>query len=377
MILGIISPSFFVWVAFVSYFFLLSVLDFASPVVATHLALLGVLTVGVGTCLLRPRLRAVQIDRDEAGVLFVACILVLAPIFAYAVFISRGSVSALVDQRFSVPGYGVIYPFYFCATLVGAGVFVTVRGVVLKSAFVLFVAYGGFVFGGKGFVLPILWGVGLAHHTGLVSLNGGKVVALLSVAVVGAIAAVFSVVQSAAGVVAVLVARVRLAADAVNWVSMMDSRDVERFPISQSAFFVDLFSRFAGVRIHPRPVGSEIAVIVKGDDSGGGPNPLLPVLGYLLNQGNLLAAILFCAGCLAAMWFLLKFLRGLNSGGGPLALVLSAMALVFPVGIMDIVMLMQFLFALTTLVVVCCVLRPRLLVPRPTVLSNASLVEAA
>lgn len=340
------SPLMFVWLTFASYFVLLGSLDFATLDVHHDILWLGIIVFSLSAVLLQPNIRHIRLDTKVANQLLLGVALSLFPISIYAFIVTGGELTALLDDRFAIPGYGVVYAVLFSASVVGTAVFATARSGWLKAQFVFNLVFSGFVFGGKGFIFPLFWGIALGFHLGTIKFNLWKLFFLVPVMAMGAFLAVVSRVESASEALLVLGIRILFQADSVSWVSQMALSDIQSFPISAGTFVLDIFTRLIGIRVNPLSVGSEIAYVVAGDDSGGGPNPTLPILAYLVNQGSFVLAVAFSVVTVVILWGTIRICRTFTPLSGPGSVIISTFAFFVPFAVIDIVLLLQLGFCL-------------------------------
>jgi len=339
-----LSPRGLLLLAFVSYFYLLNTLTFAIPGVVDSLSWLGGVTVALSVLVINYRIGPIVLDRLRARRLLRAVILVF---FLLAVFLGKVTgwgLSSLLDERFAIPAYGVIFSMFFIGALLGTCALTRYRPPLHMATFLVLLCYVGIIAGGKGFFAPAIFGLTLAALCGLYKPRMRFILPALAMGAASVVLIVLSVVGDLDLVWTILETRLIMSADAVSWLSGMSAEDVANFPISATAFVVDLFARFIGARINAQSVGSVMATIVVGDDSGAGPNPTLPVLALLINQGDLAYAMIFVVATFVGLALVISGCRDLVRRYPGDSIYFAAVIFVTPTAVIDIVMFLQQIF---------------------------------
>jgi hypothetical protein len=137
--------------------------------------------------------------------------------------------------------------------------------------------------------------------------------------------------------------RVFFASDSVSWLGQMSPNDIRNFPITTSSFLADIVLRFFGIRINQLSVGAEMANIVANIESGGGPNATLPILVYLVNQGDLMASVFFLAFLFFIITFFLRFMIG-RCCTPNVGILFAASVFLSPNFIIDLMVYFQYIF---------------------------------
>jgi hypothetical protein len=337
----VISQFAIVLPTFASYFILAGLMNFSTPQVGVDVTILGILCLGMTCVLLRPAVPRLRVSATTALYLLTGSTLALIPIAIYGLVTTGGQIQALVDERFKVPGYGAVFALMAASMLVGPAVFLSARGAWLKALYIILAVLCGVIFGGKGFVLPVAMGLALGYQLGAFEFKLWKGIVIALLAAAGAIAAQAAQVGSLTSALALVGVRVALQADAVRWLSMMSAADIHAFPIEWPTFLIDLVGRLVGERINALSVGAEMAYLVNGDASGGGPNPLLPVLAYVLTRGSLIEASMFVVVAVLTLWLLIRLLVNLLPKEGIAAVIMSAIIFNIPIAVIDFVGLLQ------------------------------------
>ena len=343
-ILSKVSANTLLVFVFISYFILVKTLDFANEEMRLALFWLGAAAATLSFLIFRQKFPRIAVNGMIANRILASIATIYLPISVFLFIYTYGEFAALIDARFVVPGYGAIFAFFFVGAMIGTCIFLWGTSWFLKLAFAFQLLYIGFIVGGKGFIVPVLFGVSLSVVTGIDRF--GRVFAMLAVpasalAIVGTAALYVGSIYDA---IQILIIRIVLAADSINWLAKMDLADVAKFSITPLSFALDLFLRFVGLRINRLSVGSEIAYVVAGDDSGAGPNPTLPVMGYLLNHGNFVGALLFLLGAFLVIWMVMRFCKSRMSKVGLGAVFYAAVVFVAPLGVVDFLLFVQMVF---------------------------------
>lgn len=300
-IVWLISPKGVLLLVSLSYFWLLFDTSFNRQHVTSDLAWLGAVCILLGMWVVRYRFAMVVVTQAFVDRVLTVVLMCLSVLASFLFLVTGGSINALVDERFSIPAYGLVYGLYFvCALTVGATWRQQSKSIRLIIFFLLY-GFVGFIAGGKGFLLPFVFGLSLGQLLGINQISYRWFFIVIAVFFCSATYVVYTLVDNFDAVLVILQTRLALAADAVLWLSQMQPNEILEFPISSWQILVDLFSRWIGIRATPAAVGSVVAQIVSGDEGGGGPNPLLPVMAYLVNRGDFLLAIAFVVVMLAML----------------------------------------------------------------------------
>ena len=351
-----INASTFLVFVFFSYFFLIKTLSFANEGIRWSLFWLGSLAAIMSFLTFRHRLPKIVVNEFFANRILASIAGIYLPISIFVFVYTYGEFTALFDARFVVPGYGAIFAFFSVGAMIGTAIYPWASSRFLKLLFAIQLIYIGFVVGGKGFIIPVLFGVSLSVLTGIDRF--GRAVAAFAVllSVAATVGTITLYVGSIYYAIPIILGRIVLAADSVNWLARMHPSDIAAFSITPLSFLLDLFLRFIGLRINRLSVGSEIAYVVAGDDTGGGPNPTLPVMGYLLNHGNLFGALIFVVIAFLAIWLVMRFSRRRISRVGPGAIFHAAVLFLAPLGVVDLLLFAQLVFCIGVFAVVTATL---------------------
>lgn len=355
-----------------SYVWLISSKEFPSNDMAINLLILGAQSLIFGAWIISYRFNTFIISTLFANRLLNTSLVTLSLLSTALYFVTGSSFKALVDDRFSIPAYGLVYGLYFVCALVVAATWRQQNARYRKAVFFLPLFFVGYIAGGKGFLLPFIFGLSLAQLIGLNQISYRWFIGLAVMTGLGAAFAVYSLVDDLDGVLLILGTRIALAADAVLWLSKMSNSEILEFPISAWQVVFDLLSRWVGIRMTQGAVGSIMAATVSGDDAGGGPNPLLPVMAYLVNHGNLVASIIFVTIMIFLLWVFL-FLTGKwllkTSEGKFFHAVLTFLS---PLFLIDVFLYWQFVVCLTFLGVLCIPIKWLSATLRPLSMSQSS-----
>ncbi len=290
----IFSPLFLLVLVGLSYFGLLASGYVLDQSVASHLWTLGMITVCL-VGLLIP-FKAIRVDFLE-----LTAVRLLKIISFFFVFIScylflyfNGEIYQLLDKRFLIPGFGPISSLYAVGTLVGYAALLKSHGALLKLAFIISSLFLGFVIGGKGFLVYVAFAYSFSLRIQIstkvkMTYLFGFIALLLGSLFLG----FTNSNQDNDSVVEKIFLRILLASDSIAWLGQMTLSEIHHFSITTSTFLADLFLRFFGMRINRFSVGAEMANVVSGVENGSGPNATLPIMSYLLNQGNIFLSIIF------------------------------------------------------------------------------------
>lgn len=350
----VFSPMLILLTVGISYFYF-TIIGFADgDRISQDLLILGIITFAMSISLFRKKIPKIQISYSLARKITLCCTILLASVAAYMIVIFEYSLSRLVDERFSVPGFGIISSLFTIAAVLGVSVIWRFEGIILKSLYFFFLLFVGITIGGKGFFFPIMFGFSLAGLVGIRKDISLFYIILLSVGFIFSLYLSFLYTDSTgAGVVNLINNRVFYAADAVVWVAQLSPFDIKFFPITAGTFVADIFLRLVDLRINPRSLGAEIAYLVYGTESGAGPNANLPILAYLVNQGKMLNSILFLATAMLLLNTMrnFSFIRLQNAG---IAQIFFAVAIfMIPSAIIDLVVYLQMVFWLMIIYVMC------------------------
>lgn len=348
----ILSPQIFLWFTFLSYLLIWWFQQFDTPGIRDDVLVIGVF-VFIGSSVLLARQPApVDLTARDVAKMFIGCSMALLLLVAYAIAVVGFSLTSLSDARFAVPAYGAVFALYFTSCLIGFALVGRRQGGLAKYVFVGAAAFSGLIFGGKGFVVPWVWGLIFGGQLFGVKMKASTIVALGLLSASGIFIVAASTSDGMGQMLATIGLRLFLQADALNWLSQMSYGDIASFPVSAGHFFTDIFSRLVGIRFVDRAIGSEIAYLVIGDDSGGGPNPYLPVLAYLLAHGSLAYALWLAAAVLLTLRALFVFCNASTFRRGTVALAMRAVSFTVPFAIIDLVLLFQYIFCIAAITIV-------------------------
>jgi hypothetical protein len=348
-IFSVLSPRGLLGLTLISYFYILATTDFESTGAQLHFFVLGLLTLAFTIRLFSVSLPVVSMTREQAGRLLRGVLLIYLPLSVFLGSVTGWSLSALIDARFSIPAYGFVFSLFFVGAILGFSAVLSHSFKFYSLVFFVLFLYVGFVAGGKGFFVPAVFAFSFAALTKQYKPNNRVILFLLSFAAFSIFAVVYSLLEDFGLVIAAVFARIALQSDSLSWVSAMNNRDFDSFPITVSTFLYDLVGRFIGLRINELSVGAEIAHVVSGDDSGGGPNPTLPVLSYAVNHANIFGSVLMV---IAVMTVVLKFMRWAFTKAhlalfkGQNGIFYAALVFLAPTAVIDVVLYLQQIFCL-------------------------------
>jgi hypothetical protein len=309
LVLWVFSPSAMLCAIFISYFYLLFTLPFLSQRISDDLFILGIFCGILSIIFFRFKYKRVEPNKNILTVNLIVINLLFLLIEIYLRIIFKFDFSPQLDNRFLIPGFGLISSLFLIGSLFGIAILSNVQDRLQKYLFIGLLFIIGVQIGGKGFIIPLLFGYGLSIRLGFREFKLIHVWALFG----GALVAIFGLFLILGGnfsdAIDHIIIRLMLSADSVNWLSKMEYVEILKFPIENISYFSDIILRLVGLRINQRAVGSEIAYLVAGDDAGGGPNSNLPILIYLLNHGNIIASFVL----MTTIFILLKIAIEISS----------------------------------------------------------------
>ena len=329
---------------FVSYFWLLSLNQMPIHGMTFDLTVLGVIAALLSFVVFSRRFPPVVLSAPVANRLLLCSTALLGIATPYLLVKTDWQIEQLLDARFQLSGFGILSSLYLVATMVGSCVFLKADGRWLKTLFILFGLYVGVIVGGKGFFGPVLFGISLALSLHIYRVSRFKFLLLSLALMTTLIVSFLQRSDSMSEALELATVRVVLSADSVQWVSNMTPSEITEFPVSTISFLADIPLRFVGLRINPRSVGSEIAYTVAGDDSGGGPNANLPTMAYLLGHGSLIVAMTFMLTIFLISYISLRAARMRAKRGGASGILYSAVILLAPTVVIDMVVFLQYAF---------------------------------
>lgn len=313
--------------------------------ISRDLLVLGAITLAFCLFLFKQKLVKIEITQILARNIVLSCTLLLSVVTGYMINIFDYSLSRLVDERFSVPGFGIISSLYTISSVLGVAVVWKFNGLILKIIYFSLILFVGITIGGKGFFFPIMFGFSLAGLVGFRRDISTFYIFILGLLFLFVLYFSFLFTDSTgAGVVALINNRIFYAADAVVWVAQLTPFDVQYFPITAGSFVADIFLRLVDMRINPRSLGAEIAYLVYGTESGAGPNANLPILAYLVNQGKMIASMLFLAAAMLLLSMLKKFSFNKLQNAGSAQIFFATAIFMIPSAIIDLVVYLQMIF---------------------------------
>ena len=309
LVLWIFSPSAMLCAVFISYFYLLFTLPFLSQRISDDLLILGIFCGILSILFFRFKYERIEPNKNILGVNLIVINILFLLIEIYLRIIFKFDFSPQLDNRFLIPGFGLLSSLFLIGSLFGITILSNVKDKLQKYLFIGLLFIIGIQIGGKGFIIPLLFGYGLSVRLGFREFKLIHFWALFW----GALAAIFGLFLILGGnlndAIDHIIIRLTLSADSVNWLSKMDYLEILKFPMDSISYFSDIILRLVGLRINQRAVGSEIAYLVAGDDAGGGPNSNLPILIYLLNHGNMIASFIL----MTTIFLLLKIAIEISS----------------------------------------------------------------
>lgn len=345
LINNVFSPMFILITVGISYFYFTITGFLDGDSISRDLLVLGAMTLGMCFFLFKQKLIKIEITHTRARNIVLSCTLLLSLVTMYMVNIFDYSLSRLVDERFSVPGFGIISSLYTIASVLGVAVIWKFDGIILKFIYFTLIIFVGVTIGGKGFFFPIMFGFSLAGIVGFRQDISTFYIFVLGLLFLFVLYLSFLFTDSTgAGVVALINNRIFYAADAVVWVAQLSPFDVQYFPITAGTFIADIFLRLVDMRINPRSLGAEIAYLVYGTESGAGPNANLPILAFLVNQGKMVASMLFLAAVMLFLNILKKFSFGKLQNAGSAQIFFATAIFMIPSAIIDLVVYLQMIF---------------------------------
>ena len=292
LVLWIFSPSAMLCAVFISYFYLLFTLPFLSERISDDLFILGLFCGILSITFFRFKYERIKPNNNilEVNLIVINTLFLLIEIYLRLIF--KFDFSPQLDNRFLIPGFGLISSLFLIGSLFGIAILSNVKDKLQKYLFIGLLFIIGIQIGGKGFIILLLFGYGLSIRLGLREFKLIHFWTLFGGALVAIFGLFFILGGNLNDAIDHIIIRLTLSADSVNWLSKMEYVEILKFPIETLSYFSDIILRLVGLRINQRAVGSEIAYLVAGDDTGGGPNSNLPVLIYLLNHGNMIASFI-------------------------------------------------------------------------------------
>lgn len=320
------------------------------------LLILGMITFGMSIILFRKDIPKIELSQSLARKISLYCTFLLLSVSVYMLVIFDYSSSRLVDERFAVPGFGIISSLFTITAVLGVSVIWKFQGYILKSIYFFFLLFVGITIGGKGFFFPIMFGFSLAGVVGIrKDFSLFYIILLLLLSIIALYISVLYADTAGAGVLNLLNNRIFYAADAVVWVAQLSPFDIQFFPITAGTFVADIFLRLVDLRINPRSMGAEVAYLVYGTESGAGPNANLPILAYLVSQGEMLASILFLAAAMTLLAAVRRFSFRMLQHTGNKPIFFAVTIFMIPSGIIDLVVYLQMVFWLLVIYTMCSV----------------------
>ena len=338
-----LSPLSMILVVEISYFLLCFNSDFRYQNTQQHLIILGIFTFVTFALITPIRLLDVTISYRHANkLLTLFCggyMLLVVYLYAYL----KLDFKPLLDSRFAIPGFGIVFSYYATTTIVGCALIC--RFGLSKTAIIFAMLNGllGLTIGGKGAAINVLLGVGLAARLGLLG-NVPRYKILSLCVLVAIITMALFLQQSGADVLyQKLLHRIYYSADSVTYVAQISGHSIETFETTPATLFADLFLRFVGFRFSEVSVGAELAAAVSGESGGGGPNPTLPVLAYVISKGKIFDAVLFISGLAFSLYWLVRiFKKGML--GRNLGFYYASAIFFLPLVVLDLVGYFQIIF---------------------------------
>ena len=357
LLFRLMSPVGLLLLTAISYFYLALTVDFSTASVADDVLWLGVLSTVLGGVVVSRGVGRISLTTAHANSLFATVLAIYAGLTMLVIVGTGGHLGALLDERFSIPGFGVLFPFFFVGATLAFCAWRRCDRPLLKLAFLPLFFYIGIIAGGKSFFVPAAFGLSLAALGGV---HRPKLVFVLAIAGAGVLSIgllLLSVSNDLDWVWFIISNRIAMSADSVRWFSFFSSHDIAQFPISAGSFTADLLLRFVGLRIDGQSVGSAIAATVSGDDSGGGPNPTLPILAYLVTQGDVWAAGVFVLAAFSLLLWFIGWCRRQQSRFPDFSIYFGALLFFVPFFIIDVVMFLQQTFAVLVIAILPPVFR--------------------
>lgn len=357
----IASPLTLVSLVAISYCVLLSRLEFVDISVRIDLAFLGLLCFTLLVFMLpAQRRKCIWVSHYDARKLLTIVTCGQIIIMLYLTGNVGVQVASLLDARFAVPGFGPISSFYIVSTVLGFSVMPRAGISTWSIVFIILSCIIGYIIGGKGAAVYILMGFGLSARAGIIQRLNFRVALLAAFASFAATYFFFALNLGNESVWDKFTNRLLYSADALLYVSQLNIYELTNFRVTAPSFVADLILRFAGQRVNELSVGAELASIVSGTDSGAGPNPIMPVLVYLITQANVGAAALLALLFLAFLLALSIFCE-LNLWRRTPGFYFCAALFFMPVCIIDVVLLLQILFWIVLLFLIQSVRRVKLI----------------
>jgi hypothetical protein len=340
----------------ISYFYFTITGYIEGDKISRDLLILGAITFGMSISLFYKKFTIIDIDHKIARKICLICTIFLGIVSTYMIAISEYSFSRFVDNRFIIPGFGLISSLFTITAVLGFSIIWKFEGFILKSTYLFFVLFVGITVGGKGFFLPIMFGFSLAGLVGI-RRDISLVYAILLLPIIIAALYLSFLYSDSGGIGAlnILNNRIFYAADAVVWVNKLSLFDIEFFPITAGTFVADIFLRFVDLRINPRSLGAEIVFLVYGEDGGAGPNANLPILAYLVNQGKMLSSIFFIVTAMLLLTMLRNFSFVRLQIAGSAQIFFAVAIFMMPSAIIDLVLYLQMVFWLMVIYAMCVV----------------------
>jgi len=351
-----VSPMFILLTVGISYFYFTITGYVGGDKISRDLLILGSIVFLMSIFLFSRKFPTIEISDKIARKISFICTIMLGLVSLYMFVISEYSFTRFVDDRFSIPGFGIISSLFTVVSVLGISVIWKFEGFILKSIYLFFGIFVGISVGGKGFFLPMLFGFSLAGLVGIrrdISLF--YAVCLLLVTIIAMYFSFLYSDASGAGVMNILNNRIFYAADAVVWVNQLSLFDIEFFPITAGTFAADIFLRFVDLRINPRSLGAEIVYLVYGADNGAGPNANLPILAYLVNQGKMLSSTFFIATVMVLLTMVRNFSFIRLQKAGSAQIFFAVATFMIPSAIIDLVVYLQMVFWLMVIYAMCSV----------------------
>lgn len=341
----IFSPLFLLALVGLSYFGLLVLEYIADQSVASDLWILGLVTACLVGLLIPFKTIKVDLLKLTADRLLKIIAVFFVFISCYLLLYFNGEIYQLLDNRFSIPGFGPISSLYAVGTVVGYTALFQSKSGRLRLVFIALSLFLGFVIGGKGFLVYIAFAYGFSLRAQISKKVNIIYLFLFIFFLLGSLFIGFAnTSQDNDSIGEKILLRILFASDSIAWLGQMSLNEIHNFSITTITFLADLFLRFFGMRINRFSVGAEMANVVSGAENGSGPNATLPVMTYLLNQGNIFTSIIFLIASFILINRFLHFALKMSRFKKDTDILFAAAIFLSPAFVIDAMVYFQYLF---------------------------------
>jgi len=313
--------------------------------VASDLLILGLVTACLVGLLIPFKTIKVDLLKLTADRLLKIIVVFFLFISCYLILYFNGEIYQLLDSRFSIPGFGPIASLYAVGSVVGYTAVFNSKGRILRLVFIALSLFLGFVIGGKGFLVYIAYAYGFFLRAQMSTKVNITYLFVFVFFLLGSLLMGFaSISQDNDSIGENIFLRILFASDSIAWIGKMSLNEIHNFSITTSTFLADLFLRFFGMRINRFSVGAELAYVVSDVENGSGPNATLPVMMYLLNQGNIFTSIIFLIASFILINRFLHFAIKMSRFKKDTDILFAAAIFLSPAFIIDAMVYFQYLF---------------------------------